>query len=256
MSALRKPRVEMPPPEPTRLGSMSFLAHLDELRRRIIRAGIGIAAGMAVAFLFIDRLWDFVLEPTRRMLPAGSHLIFTRPGEAMSLYLYIALIAGALLASPWIMFQIWRFIAPALYTNEKRLVVPFVALTSAGAAGGAAFSHYVVYPSMIAFFGTFSSPELTFMPRLEDAFDLYLKTMTGMVGVFQIPTLIFFLARMRVVTASWLWRNIRYAILGIFIVAAILTPSSDPWNQVVFAAPMLALYLFSIGLAWAVTPRR
>jgi sec-independent protein translocase protein TatC len=108
---------------------------------------------------------------------------------------------------------------------------------------------------MIAFFGTFSSPELAFMPRVEDAFDLYLKMLLGMVVAFQIPTVVFFLAKMRVVTAGSLWKNFRYAVLAIFIAAAVLTPSSDPWNQTVFAAPMLALYLLSILLAWAVAPR-
>ena len=256
MSALRKPQYEPESePEPNRLGSMSFLEHLEEFRKRLITACIGIALGMVVAFVFIDRLTAFVLEPTRRMLPPGAKLIYTNPGEAFSLYVYVALIAGALLASPFVMFQLWRFIAPGLYANEKRLVIPFIALTTAGALGGAAFSHYVLYPSMIAFFGTFNSPDLAFMPRVEDAFDLYLKMMGGMVLVFQMPTLVFFLARMRLVTAGFLWRNIKYAVLIIFIAAAVLTPSSDPWNQTVFAAPMLVLYVLSIGLAWAVAPR-
>ncbi len=253
MSALRKRRYE-PAPEPSRLGSMSFLEHLEEFRRRIIKAGIGIAVGMAVAFLFIDRLMSFVLEPARRMLPAGAKLIYTNPGEAFSLYVYVALLAGTLLASPWVMFQLWRFVAPGLYANEKRFVLPFALLTTLGALGGAAFSHYVLYPSMIAFFGTFQSPDLAFMPRLSDAFDLYLKMMLGMVVVFQMPTVVFFLARMRLVTASFLLTNIKYAVLIIFIVAAVLTPSSDPWNQTVFAAPMLVLYILCIGLAWAVAP--
>jgi sec-independent protein translocase protein TatC len=255
MSALRKLRIEAPTLEPTRLGSMSFLAHLEELRRRIIRAAAGIGIGMVVAFWFIDRLVGFVLEPARRMLPAGAKLIYTNPSEAFSLYVYVAMLAGALIASPFLMFQVWRFIAPGLYTNEKRFAIPFIALTSAGALAGAAFSHYIVYPSMIAFFGTFSSPDLAFMPRVEDAFDLYVHMLLGMVAVFQIPTVVFFLARMGLVTAKWLWRNIRYAVLIIFIVAAVLTPSSDPWNQMVFAAPMFALYVFSILLAWAVAPR-
>jgi sec-independent protein translocase protein TatC len=255
MSALRKLRIEAPTLEQTRLGSMSFLAHLEELRRRIIRAAAGIGIGMVVAFWFIDRLVGFVLEPARRMLPAGAKLIYTNPSEAFSLYVYVAMLAGALIASPFLMFQVWRFIAPGLYTNEKRFAIPFIALTSAGALAGAAFSHYIVYPSMIAFFGTFSSPDLAFMPRVEDAFDLYVHMLLGMVAVFQIPTVVFFLARMGLVTAKWLWRNIRYAVLIIFIVAAVLTPSSDPWNQMVFAAPMFALYVFSILLAWAVAPR-
>ena len=133
MSALRKPEYETPTSEPTRLGSMSCLEHLEEFRRRIINACIGIAVGMCLAFVFIDRLMQFVLEPTRRMLPAGARLIYTNPGEAFSLYIYVALIAGTLLASPFVMYQLWRFIAPALYANEKRLVIPFVLLTTTGA---------------------------------------------------------------------------------------------------------------------------
>jgi len=154
------------------------------------------------------------------------------------------------------MFQVWRFIAPALYANEKRFVIPFVLLTSVGAIGGAAFSHYILFPAMMAFFGTFSSTDLTFMPRVEDAFDLYTKMLLGMVAVFQIPTLAFFLGKMRLVTARFLWRNFKYAFLLIFIVAAFLTPTTDPWDQLIFAAPMVALYLLSILIVWTVEPRR
>jgi len=166
------------------------------------------------------------------------------------------LCVSALLASPFIMFQVWRFVAPGLYANEKKFVVPFVLLTTAGSVGGAAFSHYIVFPYMMAFFGTFNSPDLAFMPRLEDAFDLYTRMLLGMTLVFQIPTVVFFLAKMRLVTARLLWRNIKYAILTIFIVAAVLTPSADPWNQIVFAAPMLGLYLVSILIAWIVGPKQ
>ncbi len=109
---------------------------------------------------------------------------------------------------------------------------------------------------MIAFIGTFASRRMRFMPGVEDTFELYRNTLIGMVAVFQIPTLVLFLAKMRLVTARFLWRHIKYAILIIFIVAAILTPSSDPWNQTVFAAPMLGMYLISIGIAWIVGPKR
>jgi sec-independent protein translocase protein TatC len=109
---------------------------------------------------------------------------------------------------------------------------------------------------MMAFFGTFDSPRMRFMPRLQDTFELYRNMLIGMVAVFQIPTLVFVLARMRLVTARFLWRHIKYAVLISFIVAAALTPSPDPWNQAVFAAPMIGLYLLSVGLAWIVAPRR
>ena len=237
-------------------GKMGFLDHLDELRKRLIRALLAVAVGMLVAFVFVDRIVNFMLAPTRRMLPPGTKLIYTQPGEAFGLYINVALIAGVLLASPFVMFQVWRFIAPGLYANEKKLVIPFVALTSIGAVGGAAFSHYVMFPALIAFFGTFQSGDLAFMPRLEDVFDLYTKMLVGMCVVFQIPTVAFFLARLRLVTAAFLWRNFKYAFLLIFIVAAVLTPTADPWNQAVFAAPMVALYLVSILIVWAAQPKR
>jgi sec-independent protein translocase protein TatC len=232
---------------------MGFLEHLDELRKRIIHACLGIAVGMAVAFFFIGQVVAFVLAPAKAMLPPGSHFIFTQPGEAFSLYVTVALITGVLLAGPYIAYQLWLFIAPALYAKEKRLAIPFVVLVTVGGVCGAAFGHYVLFPAMIAFFGTFSTADIVFTPRLEDTFNLYVRTLGGMVLVFQIPTLVFFLAKMRLVTARFLWRNIKYAILMSFVVAAVLTPSPDPWNQTVFAAPMIALYLISIGIAWLVT---
>jgi len=249
-----------PEPEDDGLPSrLPLLAHLEELRARLVRSCIAIAAGTIVAFFFIDRLVAFVFAPMRAALARGGHgttLIYTTPGEAFGLYVNIALIAGAAIASPYVLFQVWRFIAPALYANEKRFAIPFVLMSSAGVAAGWLFSHYIVFPYMIAFFDTFSSPELEFRPRVADAFDLYVKMLAGMVVVFQMPTVVFFLAKMRLVTARFLARNIKYAVLIIFIAAAVLTPSSDPWNQTVFAAPMVALYILSIGIAWLAAPRR
>jgi sec-independent protein translocase protein TatC len=235
---------------------MGFLEHLDELRTRIIRAALAVAVGMAIAFAFYQRLADFVLRPILVSLPAGSSLVFIKPGEGFSFYLNISLIGGLLLSAPFVMYQVWRFIAPGLYANEKKMAIPFVALTSAGGLGGALFSHYVLFPALMAFYGDFSSARMKFMPGVEDTLDLYLKMMLGMVVVFQIPTVVYFLAKMRLVTGRFLWRNFKYAILLIFIAAAVLTPSTDPWNQIVFAAPMIGLYLLSIGIAWLVAPGR
>ena len=154
------------------------------------------------------------------------------------------------------LYQFWLLIAPALYSRQKKFMIPFVALTTIGAVLGAAFSHYIVFPYMIAFFGTFSSADVAFLPRVEDTFDLYVKMLLGMVVVFQIPTVVFFLAKMGMVTSRFLWRNTKYAILIIFIISAVVTPSSDPWNQTIFAAPMILLYLLSIVIAWMVAPAR
>jgi len=113
---------------------MGFLDHLDELRTRIIRSCIAVGAGMVVAFAFVDRIADFVLALTLRMLPPGTTLIYTKPGEGFSFYLDVALIGGVVLAMPLVTFQVWRFIAPGLYTNEKKLAIPFVVLTTMGLA--------------------------------------------------------------------------------------------------------------------------
>jgi sec-independent protein translocase protein TatC len=240
--------------ESVREGRMGFLDHLEELRRRLIWSCLAIGIGMVVAFGFIERIVAFVLTPSRRMLPPGAQLIYTQPGEGFGFYVSVALMAGTLFAAPFIAFQAWRFIAPGLYSGEKTLAIPFVLLTSTGALSGAAFGHYVVFPQLIGFFGTFNSPDVRFLPRLEDVFDLYTRMLIGMVVVFQIPTFAFFLAKMGLVTAGRLWRNLKYAILLIFIAAAALTPTADPWNQAVLAAPMLVLYLVSIVIVWLVQP--
>ena len=237
-------------------GTMSFLEHLDDLRKRLIHSCMALAVGMGLAFAFMEPLVTFVMAPTHRALPPGTELIFSRPTEGISVYLDVAFMAGLVLAAPMIMYQVWLFVAPALYANEKKFVIPFVALTAVGTVAGAAFSHYVLFPSMMSFFATFTLAGIRFEPRVEYVFELYVRSLVGMVLVFQIPTLSFFLAKMRVVTSRFLWRNLRYAILIIFIVAAVLTPSPDPWNMTIFAMPMLALYLIGIGVSWLAEPKR
>ena len=241
-----------PDPEEARMG---FLEHLDELRRRIIACCVALALGMFASFFFVESIGDFVLAPTFSALPAGTSLIMTRPGEGLSFYLDLALLGGFIFAAPVITFQVWRFIAPGLYSRERKLVIPVVLLASVGTIAGAAFTHYVLFPSMMSFFNSFDSPRMQFMPRVEDTFELYRNMLLGMVAVFQIPTLVLFLARLRLVTAKFLWQQIRYAVLISFIASAVLTPSADPWNQAVFAAPMIGLYIISIGIAFIAFPR-
>lgn len=260
MTAARSHTFPAPPDDPDRdrdaEGRMGFLEHLDELRKRIIRSCLAIGAGMLVAFFFVDRIGDFILAPTLRTLPAGDALIITRPGEGFAFYLDIALIGGLVLSAPFVAYQLWRFIAPGLYAKEKKFAVPFVALTTIGSIGGAVFAHYVMFPATIAFLAGFHSPAMRFTPRVEDTFDLYKMMLIGMVVVFQIPTVVFFLTKMRMVTARFLWRHVKYAVLIAFVAAAVLTPSADPWNQTIFAVPILGLYLISIGIAWMAGPRR
>ncbi len=236
-------------------GKMSFLEHLDELRKRIVNSAIAIAVGVVVCFAFVNRIVDFILAPTRAALPPGVKMVYTEPGEAFSLYVQIALIMGVLAASPFIMYQVWMFIAPGLYSNEKRLAIPFVLFTTIGFIGGAAFNHYISFPFMMAFFASFNTPDLAFMPRLEDTFGLYTWMLVGMGIVFQMPTVVFFLAKMKLITARFLVKNFGYAFLIIFIVAAVITPSGDMMTQTIFAAPMVVLYVISIVIAWVVGPK-
>jgi sec-independent protein translocase protein TatC len=248
----------LPPPEEDDDASgakMSFLEHLDELRKRIINSCIGIGVGLLAGFAFIDPIVRFMLAPTRKVLPPGVKMIYTQHGEAFSFEITVALIVGVLVASPYVMYQVWLFIAPGLYANEKRYAIPFILLTTLGLLLGAAFNHYVAFPFMMAFFGSFSNPDLLFMPRLDDVFGLYWKMTLGMGIIFQMPAVVFFMAKMKLVTARFLWNQLRYAILITFIIAAVVTPTGDPFNQTIFAAPMIALYLISIVIAWAVGPR-
>ena len=235
---------------------MSFLEHLDELRKRIVASLLGVCVGVLLSFAFINQIVNFLLTPTRRVLPAGSRMIYTQPGEAFGLYIQISLIAGVVLAAPWILWQVWLFIAPGLYTNEKKLALPFVAMSTIGFIAGTLVNHYITFPFMMTFFASFNNQDLVFMPRLEDVFDLYSKMLLGMGLVFQMPTIVYFLAKMRMVTAKFLLRHFKYAFLIIFVIAAVITPTGDMVTQAIFAAPMVGLYILSIFIAWIVRPRQ
>jgi len=266
---------------------MSFLEHLDELRKRLIVSVGTVGVTFLIALAFIERLYDFVMRPLAQMLPhgpgealskidpnalklltpeqikalksvqdMGGRLIYTQPTEAFVLRLKIAFLVGIILAAPMILWQLWLFISPGLYRKEKRLAIPFVVLSSTGFVAGAAFTHYMLFPWMWKFLASFSNEYTLFAPKIEDVFSLYTKMLLGMGLVFQMPTLVYFLAKMRLITARFLLKNSKYAILIIFVVAAVITPSGDFLTQTLFAAPMIGLYAISIGIAWLVAPRR
>src|SRR4029079_3132895 len=169
--------------------------------------------------------------------------------EAFMLYIRIAIIAGLVIAAPLIMIQLWLFISPALFPKERRFAVRCVLLASTGFIGGAAFSHYLVFPVMWRFFASFSNDFVAFMPRIEDSFGLYIKVVLAMGVVFQMPTIVLFLARFGLVTARMMLSYFKYAILVIFIIAAVITPSQDMASQLIVAVPMTGLYIISIVVA-------
>jgi sec-independent protein translocase protein TatC len=237
-------------------GRMSFLDHLDELRRRLVAAALSLAFGTLVAFFFIDRIFTFIMRPLYEKLPAGSKLIYTEPTEAFFLKLKIALLAGLVIGAPLIMWQLWLFIAPGLYAREKRFALPFIIMASVFFVGGAAFNHYILFPLAWVFLAGFSTDYMMFMPRIAPVFSLYAMLAVAMGLIFEMPAVILVLARMGLATAGFLWRNIKYAILLIFIASAVITPTGDPMTQALMAGPMIALYILSIGLAWMFGKRR
>jgi len=235
------------------LPGMSLMEHLDELRRRIIHSAGYLIVGFAIAWIFRVRLLNFLQAP---LLKIGKSLVFTHPMDALNLNLYVALLAGAIFACPFILYQVWLFIAPGLYQKEKRFVFPFMAATISLFLLGAAFGYYYVLPGAIKILVIQFGHDFTPMITIEDYSSFFLSIILGLGISFELPILIFFLAMFGIVSPRFLWKNIRYAILAVFIVAAVICPSPDPWTMCIYAIPMLALYVIGIFVAWWVHPDR
>jgi sec-independent protein translocase protein TatC len=237
-------------------GRMSFLDHLDELRKRLVIAISSIFGGFVIAFLFISRIMAFVMRPLNERLPEDGQFIYTEPTEAFFLNIKAAAVVGLIIAMPIVLLQLWRFVAPGLYGHEKKFAIPFVTMSTLFFVAGCAFAHYLLFPIAWQFLGSFANDLITFMPRIQSTFSLYVRLVLACGVVFQMPTLVFFLARVGVVSAGFMVRNTKYAVLLIFIFAAVLTPTGDPATLTLMAAPMMLLYGLSIGIAWVVAPRR
>src|SRR3954447_3340814 len=240
---------------------MSFLEHLDELRKRLIYIVYSLIFGCIVAYVFIGKLFDFIMKPMYQMLPhdsggSAAKLIYTAGSEPFMLWIKIGFLAGIFISSPLILWQVWKFIAPGLYTHEKKFAIPFVLMSTTFFVAGGLFSHYVAFPWTWAFFASFATDYMKFVPKIDEAFGLYTKMILGFGAIFEMPTLVFFLARMGVVTAGMLLRYFKYAFLIIFIVAAVISPGTDMMSQVIMAVPMLGLYILSIGVAWIFGKKR
>jgi sec-independent protein translocase protein TatC len=230
-------------------GRMTFLEHLDELRKRITHAVGALLVGFIIAFAFANRVFDFVYLHLTAAVPGGK-LVYTEPAEMFMLWIKIAALTGVLIASPYIMLQVWLFIAPGLYAKEKKFAIPFVLSSSALFIAGAAFSHYFVFPAAWNFFASFSNNYVDFLPRVGPIFGMYVKLLLGIGLTFQLPVLMFVLARLGIVTPGFLIRNFKYAVLFIFIFAAVITPDANPVTQIMVAGPMVVLYGLGIGVAW------
>jgi sec-independent protein translocase protein TatC len=239
--------------ERAELPGMSLMEHLTELRARLIRSSIALVLCFFVAYIFHEKLFAIVTAPIDAL---HYPLNYTHPTDPLNLYLKTSLYGGAIIAAPFILYQIWLFISPGMYANEKKYVVPFMVATVTLFFGGAYFGYHWVLPSalkmLIGDFGHRFHPIIT----IEDYNSFFLSIIFGLGITFELPILIFFLALFGIVDGRFLVRHMRYAILIIFIIAAIICPLPDPLSMCLFAAPMLVLYALSVGVAFAVSPKK
>jgi sec-independent protein translocase protein TatC len=235
---------------------MTFLEHLEELRVRLIHCLIALVVAFLVCWNFSEPIFHLLTQPLRQAVP-GIKFIYTEPTEAFMLYMKMAFFVGIFLAAPYILYQVWSFIAPGLYPHEKAYAIPFIFFGSLFFAGGAAFGHVYLFPATFTFLSQYRSPELEFLPKISDYYSFYSWFLLALGLVFQLPVVIFVLARIGLVTAGFLMRYFKYALLASFVISAVITPSGDMVTQTLLAVPMLGLYLLGALVAWLFgKPRR
>jgi len=222
-----------------------FLGHLEELRKRLVRCAIVVGIGFAIAYFFSERLFQILIAPLKAVMPEGDQLIFTNLPEMFFAYLKVAFITGILAAAPIIFYELWMFVAPGLYRKEKRYVIPFVTASTILFVGGALFGYFVVFPFGFKFFIGFSNEYVKALPSVKQYFSFALKLLFAFGLVFELPVVIFFLTKMRIVTPELLRKKRKYAILLTFVLAAILTPP-DVITQCMMAGPLIILYEIGI----------
>ena len=238
--------------------TMGFLDHLEELRSRLVYSIAAVAVGFFACWGYREKIYGVMQKPIVDALRAhglSEKLVYLNPVDPFNLYLKIAAIAGLFLTSPFVLYQVWMFISHGLYRNVKRYFMLFIVSTIALFSTGGYFGYRIVYPRALDFligFGAQFQPMIT----ISEYTSLFLSIILGMGLIFELPIIIFFLALMGIVSAGFMWKNFRYAILLIFIVAAIVTPTPDILSMCIFAAPMVGLYIASIGIAWLVHPKQ
>jgi len=229
--------------------------HLDELRRRLFRALGAFLVAFLICWSFAGRIYEFLAQPIYRILPEDTKLVFLGITDPFLIYVKVAALAGIFLASPVVLYQLWAFVAPGLYRRERRMATPFIFFGSLLFLAGGAFAYYVAFPFAVDFLlglGKEFQPTITINRYLS-----FLMTVVLGLGVmFELPTLIFLLSRVGLVTPGLLLRHFRWAVLAIFVVAAIITPTPDVINLCIFAVPTILLYLVGVGVAALYGPRR
>jgi len=235
------------PTEPADLPVMGFLDHLDELRRRLLRSLIAVGVAFALALTQARAILDFLLAPIRELL-GDQKPVFIDLTEPFLLYMKVGFLASLFLSAPFVLHQLWGFVSPGLYPRERRYAIPFLVFATGFFILGGSFGYYIGFPVAARFLLSIADgfePAL----RISSLFSFESKIILGMAVVFELPTVIYFLARLGLVTPAFLWRNLKYAILIIFVIAAVITPTPDVVTQCIFAAPMILLYLLGILVA-------
>jgi len=224
---------------------LPFTAHLEELRSRLIRSFIAVGIGFAAAYGFKERLFHILVRPLVQVMGEGDSLIFTGLPEAFFTYLKVSFLAGLIVASPYLIYHFWMFVAPGLYRKERRLLAPIVLLSSIFFVGGALFGYFVVFPFGFKFFLSFATETIRPLPSMKEYLGFSAKLLLAFGLVFEMPMVLTFLARLGIVSVDFLKRNRKYSILVFFTGAAILTPP-DVVTQIMMALPLMVLYEISI----------
>jgi sec-independent protein translocase protein TatC len=234
---------------------MSFIEHLEELRRRLIWSVAIVTAAFAVCWMFAGDLYDIASAPIRSH-PAVT-LSISRPQDIFSLHVKVTMVAAIFLSAPLVLAQAWLFVAPGLYPHERRYAIPFVTFATALFLCGGAFGYFIAFPTAVAYLlDWIVASHLTPIIDAGEYFNLFFTLIVALGIVFQIPAVILILSRMGLVTAGVLAGKLKYAVFGSVVVAAVITPTGDPANMLVIAAPMVLLYVVGIGVAWVFGRRR
>ena len=261
-----------PPPPPPSGGDsddddegmlrMSFLEHLEELRSRIIKALVGIGIAFVLSLTFTNELWRVVAEPAVAALKSLGYpnpgLTQITPMEVFNVvWIKLPILCSIFLASPWVLYQVWGFIAPGLYRRERRWAAPFVICSAGLFIAGGVFAYFVAFRFGLTFLlGLGRGNYITPMVSVTEYFDLFVNVTLGVGLVFELPVLVFFLTLLRIVTSGFLVRNSRYAILAIFALAAVVTPTPDIFNLMIFAMPMCVLFYFGVFASYLLVLHR
>jgi sec-independent protein translocase protein TatC len=234
---------------------MSFLEHLDELRRRLIWSLASVAVAYGLCCFFVDEIYGIAIAPISTQ--AEATLTIARPQDIVGLYFQVILVAAIFVSAPFVLAQAWLFISPGLHPHERRYAIPFVLSATLLFLAGGVFGYFIAFPAALRFLLQWIvASHLTPMIDIGEYFNLFFTVMVALGIVFQIPAVMFVLSRIGIVDAPGLARNAKYAVLGSVVVAAIITPTSDPWNMLVIAGPMVVLYGVGIVVAWIFGRRR